>query len=50
MSVIFFDVEVNPQDDRILDCGVVDDTKKMLHTKSISKVREFIKDCQYLCG
>jgi ATP-dependent DNA helicase RecQ len=49
-SIAFFDFEVHPPTERVLDIGCIRSDKKIFHDKSIRDFLNFIKDCDYLCG
>lgn len=50
MSVIFVDIEVDPENEEILDYGAVNLQQDKIHTKSEPKFRDFIKGYEFICG
>ncbi len=49
-KVAFFDIEVNPLTEKILDIGAIRDDGALYHKNSIEEFTAFIKDQDYLCG
>ena len=50
MSVVFIDIEVDPETETILDFGAVNSVQDKVHTRSEAKFRDFIKGYEYVCG
>jgi len=48
--VAFFDLEVSPNNDRILDIGCVKSDETVFHQHSIFAFLSFVKEADYLCG
>ena len=48
--IAFIDTEVSLQSKQAKDFGVVLDDGDVLHTHSVEEFRQFIRNCQYICG
>lgn len=49
-SITFFDTEIDPMNNRILDIGGVNDRGDIFHSDSMPDFFRFIKGSKYLCG
>ena len=48
--VIFIDLEVNPQNNKVLDYGAVTANGETLHTTQRADFEDLIKGYQFICG
>ncbi len=48
--VVFFDTEINPQSQKILDIGAIKNGNSVLHTNKLYEFNDFIEGSEYLCG
>src|SRR6056297_3255502 len=48
-KITFLDCEINPKSKQIIDIGALSSTN-ILHSDSIAKLLEFVKEADYLCG
>ncbi len=49
-KIIFFDTEINPKTEQILDFGALTDNGEIFHSKSLQAFAEFLSDAKYICG
>lgn len=49
-QIVFFDTEINPKTNEILDLGAVDNDGRQFHSANLSKFAEFIYDYEYIGG
>lgn len=49
-QIVFFDTEINPKTNEILDTGAVDNDGRQFHSANLSKFAEFIYDYEYIGG
>lgn len=49
-SISFFDLEVNPLQNKITDIGAVNDEGSRFHSRSLKDFVQFIKHSEYICG
>ena len=47
-QIVFFDTEINPKTNEILDLGAVDNDGRQFHSANLSKFAEFIYDYEYI--
>ncbi len=48
--LVFFDTEIDPRLQKILDIGAIKDGNSVLHTNKLYEFNDFIEGCEYLCG
>ena len=49
-KIIFFDTEINPKSEKILDIGALAENGKTFHSNSLQDFAEFLSDAKYICG
>lgn len=49
-QIVFFDTEINPKTNEILDTGAVDNDGRQFHSATLWKFAEFIYDYKYIGG
>jgi len=49
-EIVFIDLEVGVDDQRVLDFGAVKDNSRILHTKSKADFSAFVSGADYVCG
>ena len=49
-SLVFVDLEVNPENNTVTDYGAVTESDDVLHTHSAQQFHAFISDCAFVCG
>ncbi len=49
-QIVFFDTEINPKTNEILDTGAVDNNGRQFHSATLWKFAEFIYDYKYIGG
>lgn len=49
-NIVFFDLEVSVDSNRILDYGAIKLTEESIHTTSIQMFQAFVGDANFLCG
>ena len=48
--IVFFDTEIQPESEKILDIGALCDNGAQFHSQSISSFSEFVKGTSFFCG
>ena len=48
--IVFFDTEINPKTNEILDAGAIDNNGRQFHSATLWKFAEFIYDYEYIGG
>ncbi len=49
-NIVFFDIEINPKTEEILDFGALADSGEIFHSNSLQNFTEFLHDAKYICG
>lgn len=48
--ITFFDTEINPQNNKIMDIGAIKDSDARFHSPSIPDFLNFLQHSEYICG
>ncbi|MFV0590361.1 MAG: RecQ family ATP-dependent DNA helicase [Draconibacterium sp.] len=49
-TITFFDTEIDPKRQKILDIGSVKTDNAIFHSNSVSEFENFVNDSEYICG
>ena len=49
-DLVFIDLEVNPQEKKVLDFGAIKSNGVKLHTSQKTEFEKFIEGFEYICG